>query len=440
MRPCRTAGVMLVLLFMVSALQAQTIELQETNKPGDCLRLQLQMELKGEMRVYRGGRQVSMPLQANAEHDFCERTLNVGTDGLPDKTCRSYANAKSLIFQGARNERMLRPERSLIVAQRYRDRLTVYSPAGPLTREELELSGEHLDTLALSGLLPGKAVSTGATWKVPNAVVQALCGFEGLTEQSIECKLEEVNDQSARIHIVGEGTGIDLGALVKLKLEGTIQFDLKRKRISSLELKQHDERDQGPASPASTLDTVTRVRRGAIDVPDTLSDSAIVSVPEGFEPLPYFLDLTFQDLKGRFHFAAAREWQTVSKSDQHIVLRLLEAGEFIAQATITPWTRAETGQHLAPEAFRKAMEGSPGWQVEEELQAGEIPTEGGRWVFRLATQGTLDGSKVMQNFYLIASPEGDQVVVAVTFAPKNAERLATRDLAIATSIEFEKKK
>src|SRR2546422_736125 len=88
-------------------------------------------------------------------------------------------------------------------------------------RLDMSLSGEHFDTLALAGLLPGRAVSLGETWKIPNAVAQALCNFEGLTEQNLLGKLDEVKDQVARVTVTGSATGIDLGALAKLSVEAT---------------------------------------------------------------------------------------------------------------------------------------------------------------------------------------------------------------------------
>ena len=59
----------------------------------------------------------------------------------------------------------------------------------------------------------------------------------------------------------------------------------------------------------------------------------------------------------------ARDWQTVSKSDEHLVLRLMERGDFVAQLTITPWTRAEKGKHLTADEFRQAMSQTPGWEA-----------------------------------------------------------------------------
>jgi hypothetical protein len=72
-----------------------------------------------------------------------------------------------------------------------------------------------------------------------------------------------------------------------------------------------------------------------------------------------------------------------------------------------------------------------------------VPAGGdGRWVYRVSMLGKADGVAVLQNFYLVAGPNGDQVVVAVTLTPKKAEQLGSRDLALAGSVELpaEKKK
>jgi hypothetical protein len=48
----------------------------------------------------------------------------------------------------------------------------------------------------------------------------------------------------------------------------------------------------------------------------------------------------------------------------------------------------------------------------------------------------MDGMAVVQNFYLVASKKGEQVVLAFTMTPKQAEKLGTRDLAMVASLDF----
>jgi hypothetical protein len=52
----------------------------------------------------------------------------------------------------------------------------------------------------------------------------------------------------------------------------------------------------------------------------------------------------------------------------------------------------------------------------------------------------MDGLKVVQNFYIVAGPGGDQVVLAFTMTPTQAEKLGTRDLALVQGIDFMRKR
>ena len=437
----RTLAGLGLLAMAVPTAAAKSYTLAEAVKPGDCFRIKLSMKLGGEMRFQRPGREpVKLGLSATAEHEFPERVLVAGTAGLVEKVARVYETARATIVAGKdRTERTLRDRQRLFVCQRHKDQSLVYCPAGPLLRSELELTSEHFDTLSLAGLLPSKAVAVGDTWKVANGTVQALCNFEGLAEQDLTCKLEEANDKAARVSVSGKVSGIDLGALVKLTVTASYRFDLAAGRLVGLEWKQKDDRDQGPASPASTVEATTVLTRAAIAQPASLSDVALVPVPDSFEPPAPMLNLDYQDPKGRFELLYARPWHIVGQTDEHLVMRLLDHGDFVAQVTVAPWPTAEKGKAVSAEEFKQAMGRTPGWQAERELQAGEVPTERGRKIYRLACHGHLDGVEVMQTFYHVASADGRQAVLTFTMTPKQAEHLGTRDLSLVGSLDFPKK-
>lgn len=419
-----------------SAVHAETFPLLETVQVGDFCHVRLDMKLTGELRVVKGEKTLPLKLEAIAAHEFPERVLSVNGQGLADKMARYYETARTTItVDGSRSERTLRDDRKLLVAQRAKDQHLAYSPAGALFREEIDLTSSHFDTLYITGLLPGKAVAIGDTWKIPSAVAQAVCNFEGLASQELTGKLEEVADGVARFSVTGSATGIDLGAVVKVSVQATGRFDLKAKRLAAVEWSQKDERELGPASPAAAIQSNVTVRRQAIDKAETLSDVALVSVPDKFDPPATLTNVDYRDSKGRFALLYAREWQMVSQTDSHTVLRLMERGDFVAQATITPWTQAGKGKHLSPEEFKTAMSDTPGWELEKELQAGVVTEAEGRWVYRISALGQLDGVPVMQNFYLIAGPDGEQVVVAFSLNPKQADKLGARDLSFVGSLD-----
>lgn len=420
-------------------VSAQTHDLVEAVRRGDCHRLELALNLKGELRVNREGKTVSIPIVANAAHRFAERVLEVAPSGMPGKVARHYDLAKAEVrIEGQPMTRMIRDDRRLIVAQRMRDQFLAYSPAGPMTRDEMEVVSQHFDTLSLPGLLPQRSCAVGDSWKVGNEVVQALAQFEALISNEITAKLERVADGFAEVAIGGKATGIELGALVKVTVSASARYEVLTKKLVRVEWIQRDERDQGPASPAATIEATTIVQRTAIDLPLTLQDSALESVPPGFN-VPEALTLVYhRDPHGRYDVAVSRDWQLVAQTDQHLVLRLIEQGDLVCQATITPWTKADPGKHLSADEFREIMSQAPGWQLEEILEAGEIPADKGRWIYRISARGTVENTKVVQTFYLVAQASGEQVIVTFTMKPSQVGKLGSRDFTLVGSIGFPK--
>jgi hypothetical protein len=271
-------------------------------------------------------------------------------------------------------------------------------------------------------------------------VAQALCHFDGLTGQDLECRLELVTDDLARILIKGTATGIDCGASVKTTVRADCEFDRKARRLTSVKWKETDERDQGPASPAMTFSmTVNMVRTPSDPVPQ-LHDYALTAVPEGPAPPGSMTALGYSDPKKRFAIRYARAWQLVAHTDDFVVLRLLDRGDFVAQATITPLRRAAAGKSLSDEEFKELVNATPGWEPEAEAKVEEIASpekkgsSGDSIIKRLTVQGKLDGLSTTQYCYLVASPEGEQLVVSFTMTPEHVPALDTRDLALVRGI------
>src|SRR5262249_6378954 len=156
-------------------------------------------------------------------------------------------------------------------------------------------------------------------------------------------KLESVKDNVANVVVSGTVNGIDLGSPAKMAVTANYQFDLTAKRLTTLEWKEKDERGQGPASPAADVQTTYIVKRSKVDQPESLADVALTGGPDGLEVPEHLLLLGYRDPKSRFTLKYAREWQTVGQTEDHLVLRLMDRGDFVAQATITPWEKAKAG-------------------------------------------------------------------------------------------------
>ena len=192
----------LVALASFQAAHAQNVNLSEAPLKDVCVQIELSTKFDGKISVQQDGKTRSFPHKAEADHVYSERVLTA--EGVvAEKSARQYAKAEGTIsFNNNAQKRSLRAERAFMVAQRVGDGVVAFSPKGPLSREEMELT-EHFDSLAVPSLVPGRMVAVGETWKLPNAVVTALCDLDGLTGHVLECKLESLKETTARVVVNG---------------------------------------------------------------------------------------------------------------------------------------------------------------------------------------------------------------------------------------------
>lgn len=423
----------------VPNVRADVWALVESTPAGDCLQVQIDSQVQGTMQVVREGKRVELPVQAESQQRFVEKILDDPTDAN-GRVARYYHRcALSHSVAGQQIQRVLSDARRLLIVPRnVAQRQDCYCPNGPLTRDELELVAEHFNTLALVGLLPGRAVEPGpaGAWPIPNSVVLALCQFEGLIEHNLKGQLDSITDGKAHFNVTGRAIGIDLGAKVEITINAQCEYDVLSKRLVRVEWSQRDQREQAPASPAMALQVKTTIKRQPLESePSELSSVALAAVPSGAVP-ESLLQLCEQESAGRFRLTHSRDWHLVARTNNHTVLRLMEKGNLLAQATITPWKKALPGEHLTPEQFRHLASEAPGWQVEEVLEDGPIASNSQRYIYRHSLRGVLEGLKVVQTYYLIANPTGEQAIVTFTMRPGAMAQVGERDLALINALEL----
>ncbi|MCZ2340871.1 MAG: hypothetical protein LC104_03640 [Bacteroidales bacterium] len=427
----------IVLMGAITTGRAEGVTLHEDVKPGECFQYEITLNIAGKMKVQRDNKTEDLPIRATARHEFVERTESPAATGGIGMAVRHYQTATSTSeTAGERTVRSLSAERRLIVAKRNAQGSLHFSPNGPLSREELDLVAEHFDTLCLPALLPDQELNPGQSWTIRPEAAEHACLFDGLIKNELVGKLVAVANGVAEFTITGQAEGIEYGARAQLTITAKGKFDMATKRMTELSWEQIDQRELGPASPATELKaTVTLKRTALADVPETLSAAARAKVPAADATVPDAMtQLHYAMPSGQYRFQYARNWHIVGRTRDHLVMRLLDRGEFTAQATITNWKKADPGQHTTPAEFKGVLNQLPNWQAEQILNDGEIPTSAGRWLYRVTAQGKQDGLAVVQSFYLLAGPNGEQVAVTVVTRQEKAVTLGSRDLDLVQSI------
>ena len=408
----------LLLLLLPAVAPGQTVLLADDAGGGRC---ELTLTVRGKLKVTAAGKADELPLTATAAHAFTDRS------DRPGRVVREYTAATSTTeVAGERTRRELPADRRRIVVQRTPTGVVHYSPAGPLARDELELVAEHLDPRAVAALLPGRAVKVADTWAVPAEAVRVACHLDGIGACAFTGTLTAAGPV-AMFTLAGTADGVENGAAVKLTVAATGTFDVTSGRVTKLRWEQTDDRSQGPASPASEVTAVAEWTRTPAEGPATADLPAGDAVPDALT------DLRYADPRGRFQLTHPRSWHVVGRSADHVVLRLIDGGEFVAQATLTAWKPAAAGSHTPAADFRAALAKQPGWEPEAELAAGEL-TAPGRWLYRVTARGKQDGQPVVQTAYLLAAASGAQVAVSVLAEPGKAGAVAGRDERLVRAV------
>jgi hypothetical protein len=421
------------LLVSASSLFAQKHDLTEDKLVDSCYQVSVAMQIdNGKIVIQRDGMKQTIARKAAARHVYVERILDA-KDGIGTRGVRLYKEAWAEIDDGGQKIKLaLGAGQALAVAQRFKDNIVVYDPAKAMSREEMEVT-EHFDSLAVSGLVPGKEYVVGEKWTIANAPAQALCYLDGLVASNITAQLDSVSDAMAKVTLAGNVTGIDKGSQVVLFVQGHYLFDLKSKRLVELLWTQSDQRTQGPVSPEMSADVKITLKRTPINEPESLSNAALRGVLG--EPMTA-IRFAQMSKTGRFEFKHSRDWHVVREDKEVVVLRLLDRGDLVAQCAITTLKNTNVAQ-MNLQAFESTMASSLGWAQEKVIGTPkEEKTKEGATIYRVTAQGKLTGLEAVQSFYLVVGENGDHRVATFTMLPNQVQKLEGRDQALIESFRF----
>jgi hypothetical protein len=332
---------------------------------------------------------------------------------------------------------LLRPELSLLVAERAGTdaAVVVVSPAGPLTRPELELVEGLGDPLELADSLPAQEIAKGRSWKLSTAAANALSGYDSVKTCTLEATLERVDESMARVRLQGEVEGSVLGGAGTISCEGFFTFDRRAGLIDRLEVNRAEKRQAGPVEAGLDVKSTLSVIRRRVPLPAELGDAALANVSLGTSPQRQLLQLVAAS--GKYTLLHDRQWHTYWDDPKLTVLKRIENGQVIAQCNLASGPSAGKGRHQDLNQFRDDIRGSLKEKFIQFLGAGEVGgNPAGGFRYKVGVQGREGDLGVLWYYYLIANPEGDQLLATYTLAAQNAKDFGDQDLEMIGSMEW----
>ncbi|HEV8003875.1 MAG TPA: hypothetical protein VGP63_28675 [Planctomycetaceae bacterium] len=381
------------------------------------------------------GQFLSHPIAAEANLKFRERWLpGAGRDAEALRSLRHYdtLNTEIKVAEHATGSQ-LSADRRLVVAQGRTEGIFFYSPLGPLTSADLELLRAPSDTLCLVALLPPNPVSVGDKWSPPAWVGQMLTDTEAAAKSELTCTLESVTADKAKVTVTGTVTGATTGCSGKVDLHGFYVFDFKSKLISDAEIDQTEDRTVGPVSPGMKVTAKTVVVRAKATDSEGLTQEAASAVP--LDPPAGLTRLQFRS-PWNIELTHDRDWHVFQQNPQIAVLRLIEQGSLVAQCNLTSLRAAAPGEHVTVNQFQDDIRTSLGARFKSIEKAERVPTDDGRFLYRVAVAGEANKNPITWIYYLCAAPNGSQTSSVFAVDTSLLKRLGDRDLAMMKSLKF----
>jgi hypothetical protein len=369
---------------------------------------------------------------------FIERVTASGRGGVgARRAVRQVIQAASAINGEVRQtSALIRPEVRLLFAER-RDldgTAVVVSPAGPLTWYELELVQGLGDPLMLADLLPDGPVKVGDRWKVTDGAAKALSEYDVLRAHNVEARLETFDDAKARVRLKGTIQGSAQGGPGKISCEGFFTFDRRAARIDHLDVNRNESRQAGPVEAGLDLKSTLTISRQETGIPDTLTDSALAKLPLEVTPARTQVRL---DLPGwRAALLHDRDWH-VFRETPTIVLKRLRGAQVIAQCNLMIGPEAGAGRHQDTTQFRDDIKRGLKNRFVQFLGAGEVDGDpAGGFRYKVGVQGREGQLGIIWYYYLVASPEGHQLLATFTLAEDHLKVFGDQDLEMIGSLQW----
>ena len=146
--------------------------------------------------------------------------------------------------------------------------------------------------------------------------------------------------------------------------------------------------------------------------------------------------LSFESTGRSFRFLHDRRWRVMTDPQEFTILRLVDAGDLIAQCNITRLPDLPPGKPLELSSLQKDVQRSLGKNFGEIVSATQSTTDKGLHVLRVVAAGTVSDLPILWTYYHLSNDQGYRAAYVFTLEGKLADRFANADETLVTSLEL----
>jgi len=422
--------------FPAHAQAGDTYDLSPNRPKGSLSRVEVLAEVGGELKLVNDSEVKPIKMSVVGKLAYEERMLTSDPRNLENlSSIRHYdlAEATIKIDQGGQKP-TLRDDRRLVAAHAAPGEVRLYSPDGPLTRDELDLLDVQANSLLLDALLPETPVALEARWAHDDELLARLLGLDAVSTTDVSSQLSSVDEKQARFELAGKVSGAIDGVATEIELKGRYTFDRKTSRVNWVALLIKEQRSIGHVAPG--VDVVARLQMTIR--PQTtakeLTDARIAGLPSA--PDPALERLVWKSPSNEYQVQYERRWNIMSDDAKMMAMRLVDRGDLVAQCNLATMPPIEPGAQPSPARFQADIKKALGQQFGQFVSAKQTTTPRGYLLYRVVADGKVSELPIRWHYYLLADRSGRQVVFAFTVEPDLVEVLGESDRALVEGLEF----
>jgi len=394
------------------------------------------VEVEGKLKLNAEGKELKhLPLKASGELQYVERVLPAAKSSSAVRLVREYQTAKADIrLHESELKNELRSDRKLICVETDGKKSTVFSPSGPLTREELDLVTVPGGGLLLDTVLPPRQLKTGEQWTLEDAAVSRLLGLDSVSQHDFAGTLSSVKDNVAILSLAGKVTGSIGGVSSDFEIKGKLNFDVKQRTITWLTLAYKENRAISHSQPGFEVLTTVRMVVAPTQPFAPLNDKSLAGLALNATESQTLVELK-SDSAG-YEVIHDRRWSVMLERPDLTVLRFVDQGDLIAQCNITNPPALPKGEQLSMEGFQEDVKRVLGKNFEEMVEATEEVGDNALRVLRVVVAGKAGELSIQWTYYHLSDEHGRRVSFVFTIESNLLEKFAQVDRELIGNFRF----
>jgi hypothetical protein len=423
---------------------AEQIEMTPSAGANQAIRVSVEVEAGGHSLVRAEGdtkgtaEPQRLPMSVTGKLQYDERFLAPASANTPagqPLAFRYYDSAEAVIKVGdtGRTPKLADDCRSIILESAV-ERPILYCPAGPLSREQLDLIDVVGQSYFIDRLLPGTSVSKDSSWSHDASVMGPLLTLDNVAVCEVKSTLDGFNANFAKARLAGTMHGSVDGAATELEVRAVYLYDRRAQRITQLNLAIRERRAIGSATPGLDATAKLQIRIEPVGISTKLADDVLSNATR--TPHNPARDLLYESTTLGLRFHHDRNWFVTSEARESVTLCRIDRGDRAAQCTLTALPPKSAGNQTTLEQFQQDVKYSLGKGFGEFVSSRQFQNDAGLYCYQLVVRGLVDDVPVEWHYYLGAPESGDRISAAVTLEKPMVDRVGQADADLFQSVQL----